>query len=281
MGAFDETDRVLLRIVSSGLEATLDRIGRERELERQKDRFERFARVVSHDLRNPLTVAMGELERARETADPESFDAVVQSHERIANIIDDLLWLAREGKSIDDPQPVSLAEIASKAWDNVDAPAASFERPGDRYVLADPGRLQQLFENLFRNSVEHGITDGESRTRELSRETAGSGAASTTARSEDADSAVKADDGPDAADDEVTIRVGLTDDGFYVADTGVGIPESERDRILESGYTTADDGTGLGLSIVKTIVESHDWDLEITDSEAGGARFEIRSGFVD
>ncbi|ELY51374.1 hybrid sensor histidine kinase/response regulator [Natronorubrum bangense] len=263
VAAFDETDHTVLRIVASSLEATFDRICREQTLEQQRDRFEKFAHVVSHDLRNPLTVAMGELERARETTNDEAFDHVVQAHERIANIIDDLLLLAREGRAIDDRQPVSLADVASNAWDTVDAAGVSLELACDRRVLADPGRLQQLFENLFRNSVEHGLIRPDSHTRQDAVE-----CDSTHSR-------------PPADDTALTIRVGFMDDGFYVADTGVGIPDAERERILETGYTTADDGTGLGLSIVQTIVDSHGWSLEITDSETGGARFEIHSDVVD
>jgi|APHM01.1.fsa_nt_gi PAS domain S-box len=74
---------------------------------------------------------------------------------------------------------------------------------------------------------------------------------------------------------DVSISVGSVDDGFYIADNGVGIPDSERDRIFESGYSTAKDGTGFGLRIVKQIVDAHGWEIEATDSDSGGARFEI------
>ena len=75
--------------------------------------------------------------------------------------------------------------------------------------------------------------------------------------------------------DDVSISVGGVDDGFYVADNGVGIPDSERDRIFEGGYSTAQDGTGFGLRIVKQIVDAHGWEIAATDSDSGGARFEI------
>lgn len=39
--------------------------------------------------------------------------------------------------------------------------------------------------------------------------------------------------------------------------------------------STSDNGTGFGLRIVKQIVNAHGWDITITDSEDGGARFEI------
>ena len=74
---------------------------------------------------------------------------------------------------------------------------------------------------------------------------------------------------------DVSISVGGVDDGFYIADDGVGIPDSERDRIFESGYSTAADGTGFGLRIVKQIVDAHGWEITATDSDSGGIRFEI------
>ncbi|MFB6309096.1 MAG: PAS domain-containing protein [Haloarculaceae archaeon] len=77
------------------------------------------------------------------------------------------------------------------------------------------------------------------------------------------------------AGDDVTVTVGDLDDGFYVADDGPGIPEDERDRVFEAGYSTTDTGTGFGLNIVGEIAKAHDWDVTVRDSEAGGARFEI------
>lgn len=74
---------------------------------------------------------------------------------------------------------------------------------------------------------------------------------------------------------DVTVRVGSLTDGFYVADDGVGIPEEEREDIFEPGYSTTADGTGFGLRIVKKIADAHGWDIKVTGSDNGGARFEI------
>jgi len=80
----------------------------------------------------------------------------------------------------------------------------------------------------------------------------------------------------DHAGPDVTVTVGDTDDGFYVADDGPGIPPGDRDRVFDSGYTTAEDGTGFGLSIVEQIADAQGWEAEVTESETGGARFELR-----
>ncbi|WP_394337738.1 PAS domain S-box protein [Halobellus sp. Atlit-38R] len=74
---------------------------------------------------------------------------------------------------------------------------------------------------------------------------------------------------------DVTVTVGELDDGFYISDDGSGISEEERSRIFDAGYSTADAGTGFGLSIVDQIVSAHGWSINVTESKAGGARFEI------
>jgi PAS domain S-box-containing protein len=74
---------------------------------------------------------------------------------------------------------------------------------------------------------------------------------------------------------DVTVRIGALEDGFYVEDDGPGIPASERESVFEAGQTTAEDGTGFGLAIVAEIVDAHGWSIDLTESEAGGARFEI------
>lgn len=74
-----------------------------------------------------------------------------------------------------------------------------------------------------------------------------------------------------------TVTIGELPDenGFYVADDGVGIDNDLADRIFESGYSTRDDGTGIGLAIVRDIAEAHGWEIDITDGPDGGARFEV------
>lgn len=74
----------------------------------------------------------------------------------------------------------------------------------------------------------------------------------------------------------LTVTIGDLDGGFFVANDGCGIPEDERDRVLLSGYSTAQAGTGLGLSIVKEVANAHDWSVTVDESDAGGARFEFR-----
>lgn len=73
---------------------------------------------------------------------------------------------------------------------------------------------------------------------------------------------------------DVTVRVGMLEDGFYIMDDGPGIPEERREAVFERGFSTKD-GLGIGLDIVRRIVDAHDWDITVSEGDAGGARFEI------
>ncbi|ESP88552.1 sensor histidine kinase [Candidatus Halobonum tyrrellensis] len=127
---------------------------RERELAARNERLDRFAGVVSHDLRNPLNVAEGYRELAAADRDSPYLDRVADAHERMETIIDDLLLLAR-GDAVE-PRSVRLSTLAREAWETVDTLEATLSVESDRRLRADPTRTRRLFENLFRNAVEHG-----------------------------------------------------------------------------------------------------------------------------
>jgi PAS domain S-box-containing protein len=129
---------------------------RQRELERQNERLDEFASVASHDLRNPLNVIEGRTELARSTGEPAHFDAIERATDRMAALTEDLLALARAGATVNELEPVELDSVVEEAWRLVDTGDATVETVDTVAVLADPGRLQQLFENLFNNAVTHG-----------------------------------------------------------------------------------------------------------------------------
>jgi PAS domain S-box-containing protein len=136
-----------------------EREERERELERQNARLEKFASVVSHDLRNPLNVAEGRVKLAQEECGSEHLDDVENALERSQALIDDLLTLAREGNRVDDIEAVGLETLTEDCWRNVSTGEATVSVEIDRTIRADQSRLQQLLENLYRNAIEHGGDD--------------------------------------------------------------------------------------------------------------------------
>ncbi len=237
---FDSQDVTIGELLAAHLRTALSQVTteqalreREAELEAQNERLDQFASMVTHDLRNPLSVAAGNLELYQETGDNSHLETIDTALTRIQELITDLSTLARHGIPDENHEPVDVSEVAHDAWELIDTRSATLSTDPCT-VTGDASQLTALFENLFRNAVGHGGAD-------------------------------------------VTVRVGSLENGFYVEDTGKGIPPDERDTVFDHGYTTGYSGSGVGLTIVSRIAKAHNWDVTITDSNEGGARFEFRT----
>ncbi|MEF8976077.1 MAG: histidine kinase N-terminal 7TM domain-containing protein [Halapricum sp.] len=177
---------------------------RAREIERQNKRLDAFTDIVAHDIRNPLTTITSHTELARETGDPEHLEAIEDSATRIEDLIDGLLTLAREGKMIDEREPVSIGDIAADGWSFVETTEATLEMETEMRLEADPDRLQQVFENLFRNAIEHAGPDVHVSVGEI----------------EGTPGFYVEDDGPGMSRSE---RARVFDAGFSTGGTGTGL----------------------------------------------------------
>jgi len=284
--AFEEADVELARVLAANTEAALERIAkeqqlrsRESELEQQNERLEEFASIVSHDLRNPLNVAQASAALLTEESDGEHVRSVNDALDRMEELISDTLTLARQGSVVAETEPVHLTDLVTTCWNNVSTGEATIEIVDESTIYADQSRLRHVFENLFRNSVEHGSTGSRTQSDDsVEHGSTGSRSESddavehgtTSSRSEAPEDALA----PDG--EEVTVRIGRLDDcGIYVEDSGPGIPEADRETVFEPGHTSATGGTGFGLTIVRRIVEAHGWTVDITTGTDGGARFEF------
>ncbi|TKX73913.1 PAS domain S-box protein [Halorubrum sp. GN11_10-6_MGM] len=136
-----------------------DRVEREQQLRRQNDRLDEFASVISHDLRSPLNVAQGRAALLAEQAESDHLDPLLRALDRIEAIVEDTLTLARQGNTISETEAVSLTDLLGKCWATVDTSNATIEIVDEMMFQGDPGRLRHVFENLFRNAVEHGGPD--------------------------------------------------------------------------------------------------------------------------
>jgi signal transduction histidine kinase len=82
-------------------------------------------------------------------------DHITNSHDRMEELIEVLLTMARQGQTVADPEPVSLEACATEAWATAETGEMELRVDTDRTVPADPVRLRQAFENLFRNANDH------------------------------------------------------------------------------------------------------------------------------
>ncbi|MFW6437199.1 MAG: ATP-binding protein, partial [Halococcoides sp.] len=131
-----------------------------RDLERQNERLEEFTEVLAHDLRNPLEVARGNLDVLAAAIDHEAVDAIDRSLDRMSELIGEIRSFVLESRTVEDPDAVALDPIATRAWDSVATDDATLDVRTTHTIRADPDRLCRLFENLYRNAIEHGATDG-------------------------------------------------------------------------------------------------------------------------
>jgi signal transduction histidine kinase len=202
-------------------------------------RLKEFTDILSHDLRNPLNVLSGNLNQYKRTGDEKHIEVIERTTDRMERLVDDLLRVARQGQVVEQPEPTDIGTVLETARKGALPETATLRYEAVPRVMADPDRLVQVFENLLRNSAEHG-------------------------------------------GDDVTVRIGSLQRGFYVEDDGPGIPEDDRDRVFDHGYTTRENGTGYGLSVVRSVVGAHGWDVSVVDTDRGGARFEVTAiEFVD
>ncbi|GAB3707816.1 two-component system sensor histidine kinase NtrB [Halorubrum pallidum] len=212
-----------------------ERRQRENQLQDQKERLDEFADILTHDIRNPLSVAEGYTKIAREQRDSPELEKISDALTRIDTLVDDVLELSKEGRSIGETDVIDVGESVREAWESVETRQATMLVDDDLGAIeADESRFQELLENLFRNAIDHAGSDATVRVGLLS--------------------------------DEL---------GLYVEDDGSGIPATIRSDVFGHGYSTHRDGTGYGLSIVSQIVDGHGWDISVTEGTEGGARFEI------
>ncbi|MFB6361830.1 MAG: nitrogen regulation protein NR(II) [Halobacteriales archaeon] len=134
-----------------------DRLSRKRELQRQNDHIADLVHIMSHDIRNPLNVALGNLQLAAKDVESEQLDRVQTALHRIEDLIEDTLILARQGEPVASKESIQLADYLDECWEMVETKEAALEVevPDPVSIVGDPSRLHQVFENLFRNAIEH------------------------------------------------------------------------------------------------------------------------------
>jgi signal transduction histidine kinase len=222
------------------LNQLLDRIEEGRRRERE------FTADASHELRTPLAVLRAELELARMHATEDTFvralDSALEESDRLGQLIDDLLLLART-----DARQVTAHALVDVA-DVVDPLLPGFRTlaqkrgitlrklgDGDAVVRADARALGRAVANLLDNAIRHAAEGGT-----------------------------------------VTLEIRQRPDGtaITVTDDGPGVPPEERNRMTQrftqldrAAVTTG--GAGLGLAIVASVTAAHNGRLDITDADTG------------
>lgn len=154
--AFDAAEKALAEVFTANVEAAFDHVEQRQQLERERDRLDKFASIISHDLRNPLSVATGHFELVQAECDSDHLDDIARAHGRMETLIDEILTLAREGAVVDTLEAVDLADVVGDCWRTVETGEATLTVETTQTLQADPNRLRQLLKNLIQNAAQHG-----------------------------------------------------------------------------------------------------------------------------
>ena len=221
------------------------------ELDRLKDEF---VSSVSHELRTPLTSISGYVELLKEEESNDErrgyLSIVERNADRLLALVSDLLFTARlqDGRLQLERDEVDLGELVAHAVDSARPRAAAagvqlhLEAVRVPRILGEGDRLAQLLDNLVSNAIKFTPAGGDVR---------------------------------------VTVRVVAGMIRLEVSDTGIGIPEADRERLFERFFRTQSalerqiQGTGLGLYISKAIVEAHGGRIGVHSQEGEGTSFVV------
>ncbi|AJE81778.1 MULTISPECIES: sensor histidine kinase [Streptomyces] len=219
---------------------------------------QRFVGNASHELRTPLAISrtLLEVQLSDPSAPPELRQlgkTLLATNERSEQLVEGLLLLARSDNQIVERKPVDLAEVASRAIDQVRAEAEEkdIELRGSRQAVIVQGNgvlLERIALNLVQNAVRYNVPAdprGEAKTAE-----------------------------PGWV--EVATEAAQGQAVLVVANTGPVVPAYEIDNLFEpfrrlrTERTGSDKGVGLGLSIVRSVTRAHGGQIYAEPREGGG-----------
>ncbi|MFM8320787.1 MAG: GAF domain-containing protein [Chloroflexota bacterium] len=243
---------VILRSDFLGTVSIFQDITHQVELDRLKSEF---VATVSHELRTPMTSIKGYVEillmgAAGALSDQQQhFLQVVKTNtERLSVLVNDLLDISQieSGKVTLARQPLNLDELADQALADLErriqgeSKQVRIVKEGPANlprVLADPGRIRRILDNLLDNAFQYNLPDGQ-----------------ITLRLKTAGEQVQVD----------------------IQDTGVGIHPADQEHVFErffrgeSTLTLGVSGTGLGLAIVRNLIDMHGGRIWLTSSGISG-----------
>ena len=212
-----------------------------------------FISSVSHELRTPLTAIKGWGETAKmslgtdEELVSRGIDVVLSEADRLSGLVEDLLDFSRmeSGKMTVETKPINVTMLLSESVDMYmelsrnQGIDLTFTKPNEELeIMGDLNRLKQVFINIIDNAVKYTQSGGQVLVSQVK--------------------------------EEACVRIS-------VADTGLGIPSQDIDRIKEKFYKASNSvrGSGIGLAVADEIIKQHDGLLFIESKEGVGTTVTI------
>ncbi len=226
------------------------------QLDKSIEQMKSFTANASHELRTPLTIIRGNIDviLSRERSPKqyrETLLIILEEVKKLSKLVDNLLILAK-GEA--QPEKLSMSVIRLdnlirqnlSEWQQLISEKSietHLEIQGKPEIIGNDGWIREMMTNLIENAVKYNHPEGN-----------------------------------------ITIRLRSTEKHVVleVADSGIGIPEGEREKVFErffrgnNSLPHSTEGSGLGLAIVKWIVEAHRGQITVTSTPGKGAVFHIK-----
>jgi signal transduction histidine kinase len=211
---------------------------RERQrVRRQESQLDNFEEAITHELRNTINVAQGNIELAAAALNPddpeieERIRTASAATDRMGLIVSDLVTLARLGRRAEEIETVDVDAVVRRAFAATATADHDLTTVDTGEVDADRRRVEQLFESLFEFCIRN---------------------------------------------DATAVEVAQTPEGFVIEDDGRPLSDTDIDRAFAYGQAVPDAESGLLLPVVQTLAEAHGWTVDVDSTYDGGVRFVIR-----
>lgn len=211
---------------------------RERQrVRRQESQLDNFEEAITHELRNTINVAQGNIELAAAELNPddpeieERIRTASAATDRMGLIVSDLVTLARLGRRAEEIEAVDVDAVARRAFAATATADHDLTTVDTGEVAADRRRVGQLFESLFEFCIRN---------------------------------------------DATAVEVTQTPEAFVIDDDGRPLSDTDIDRAFAYGQAVPDAESGLLLPVVQTLAEAHGWTVDVDSAYDDGVRFVIR-----
>jgi len=206
-----------------------------------------FSMMIAHELKNPLGIIKGSVDiitkEGVKTKVRRTMVGYIQDEvKRLNRLVEDFLSFARPNpahKSL-----VDINQVISKMVNLTPLPESKEKKISLKVELSkeiteinlDEHQIYQALLNLINNAIQAIPKEGE-----------------------------------------ITLKTEKSRNGILITimDTGIGIPDKEKEKVFEPFFTKKERGTGLGLAVVKKIIENHQGEIKITDREGAGTVFSL------
>ncbi len=235
--AFDERDLEMAELLIDHVSEALERLD-------MRKREEFLHSLLRHDVRNKEVLAQGYLELIEDFDMSEEVEEYLEKAKKATRNGLEVIDKVRKLRKIEKEKEVTevdlnniLDQVISEHQDQLKDKDINLEFEGSTCDVKGGALLKELFSNLIENSIRHSNCS------------------------------------------KIKIHTESKDENceIIIEDNGKGIEDNKKDKIFERGFKGEDSaGSGLGMYMVKKIANNYRGDIEVKDSDIGGARFDVR-----